>query len=136
MQKSKLYINLRHTQVLDRGILVTDVNICTDDHQGCKTAEWIHEILIFLHQICSQSMACGFITQNVKNQSLTQVSQLYVHISFCLKVIRSWLNLCTGGHGHVICMPDHDISGITYKCYLSAPVYYLVFLSLKLCKTF
>ncbi len=42
--------------------------------------------------------------QNVNNQNLTQVSQLYVHVSFCLTVIRSWLNLPTGGHGHLICM--------------------------------
>ncbi len=27
-----------------------------------------------------------------------------VYVSFCLKVIRPWLNLLTGGHGHVICM--------------------------------
>ncbi len=44
--------------------------------------------------------------QNVNNQNLTQVSQLYVHVSFCLKVIRSWHNLPTGGHSHVICMLD------------------------------
>ncbi len=44
--------------------------------------------------------------QNVNNQNLTQVSQLYVHVSFCLKVIRLWHNLPTGGHGHVICMLD------------------------------
>ncbi len=30
--------------------------------------------------------------------------KLYVHVIFCLKVIRSWLNLPTVGHGHVICM--------------------------------
>ncbi len=44
--------------------------------------------------------------QNVNNQNLTQVSQLYIHVSFCLKVIRSWHNLPTCGHGHVICMLD------------------------------
>ncbi len=44
--------------------------------------------------------------QNVNNQNLTQVSQLYVHVSFCLKVNRSWQNLPTGGHGQVICMLD------------------------------
>ncbi len=42
--------------------------------------------------------------QNVNNQSLPQVSQFYVYVSFCLRVIRSSLNLPTGGHGHVICM--------------------------------
>ncbi len=40
----------------------------------------------------------------VNNQNLIQVSQLYVHISVCFKVIRSRLNLPTGDHGHVICM--------------------------------
>ncbi len=38
----------------------------------------------------------------------SKVSQLYVHISFCLKVIRSSLNLPTGGHGHMICMGEGD----------------------------
>ncbi len=47
--------------------------------------------------------------QNVNNQSLTQVSRLYVHVSFCLEIIRSWLNLPTGGYGHVICMCDLDM---------------------------
>ncbi len=28
------------------------------------------------------------------------------HVSFCLKTIRPWHNLSTGGHGHVICMLD------------------------------
>ncbi len=44
------------------------------------------------------------IDQNGNNQAHTQISQLYVHVSVCLKVIRSWLNLPTGGHGHVICI--------------------------------
>ncbi len=30
-----------------------------------------------------------YTEQNVNNQTLTQVSQIYVHIFFCLKVIRS-----------------------------------------------
>ncbi len=42
--------------------------------------------------------------QNVKNQSITQVSQLYFHVSFCLKVNQVMTNLSTCGHGHVICM--------------------------------
>ncbi len=29
-----------------------------------------------------------------------------MHIPFCFKVIRSWLNLPTGCHGHVMCMGD------------------------------
>ncbi len=36
--------------------------------------------------------------QNISNQTLTQVSQLYAHVFFCLKVIRSLLNLPTGGY--------------------------------------
>ncbi len=52
---------------------------------------------IFLHQVCLQSMPCGLIEmcteQNINNQRLTQVSQRYVNVYFCLKVIRSWLNL-------------------------------------------
>ncbi len=42
---------------------------------------------------------------NVNNRSIIQVSQFYVHVSFCLKVIESCLNRPSGGHGHVICMP-------------------------------
>ncbi len=48
--------------------------------------------------------------QNVNNQSLKQVSQLYVHVSFCLKVIKSRINLFTDGNGHVICMGVLEIS--------------------------
>ncbi len=39
--------------------------------------------------------------QNVS--TFTQVWKLYVHVFFCLKVIRSWLKLPIGGVGHVIC---------------------------------
>ncbi len=39
---------------------------------------------------------------NANNQSLTQVSQLYGNVFFYFEVISSWLNLPTGGHGHVI----------------------------------
>ncbi len=66
--------------------------------------------------------------QNVNNQILTQVSQLYVHVSFCLKVNRSWHNLPTGGHGHVICMLDTLSSGaiqaniLVHVCYVTWPV--------------
>ncbi len=44
------------------------------------------------------------VLSKMKTINLSQVSQLYVHHSICLKVIRSWLNLPTGGHGHAICM--------------------------------
>ncbi len=46
-------------------------------------------------------------------QILTQVSQLFIHDFFCLKVIRSWLNMPTGGHDHLICMCVHAIALIT-----------------------
>ncbi len=57
---------------------------------------------------CHVDLKCT--KQNVNNRNLTQVSQLYVHVSFGLKVIRTWLNLPTGGHGHVICMGDHNFA--------------------------
>ncbi len=47
-------------------------------------------------------MPCGLIEMyyaNVNNQTLTQVSLLYVHVPFCLI-------LPTGSHGHVFCMGD------------------------------
>ncbi len=47
-----------------------------------------------------------FLLLNVNNQSLTQVLQLYFHVSVCLEAIRPWHNLSTGGHGHVIRMLD------------------------------
>ncbi len=43
------------------------------------------------------------------NQNLTQVSQLYVHISYWLEIIRSWLHMSTAGYGHVVCM---DVLGL------------------------
>ncbi len=33
--------------------------------------------------------------------------QLYFQVCFCLKVIRQWHNLFTGGHGHVIRMLEY-----------------------------
>ncbi len=46
-----------------------------------------------LHQVCLQSMPFGLIEMYWAKykQSLTQVSQLYVYVSYCLEVIRSWL---------------------------------------------
>ncbi len=38
--------------------------------------------------------------------AIVMLTHWHVHIFFCLKVIRPWLNLLTGGHGHVICMGD------------------------------
>ncbi len=51
----------------------------------------------------SKYMVKGF-KQLTLSYPCEKVSQLYVHVSFCLKVIRSWHNLPTGGHGHVIYM--------------------------------
>ncbi len=67
---------------------------------SCDKSSLIHRSV---HSQCHVvSLKCT--EQNVNNQTLTQVSQLYIHVFFCLKVIRSWLNINTGGHGHVICM--------------------------------
>ncbi len=80
----------------------------------CRT--YISRLSINWLYLCNKSSYIRFVysqyhvdwlkctEQNVNNQNLKQVSQLYVHVSFCLKVIRSWHNLPTGGHGHVICM--------------------------------
>lgn len=43
--------------------------------------------------------------QTVNNQRFTQVSQLYIYVSFYLKLIRSRLIIWTGGNDYVICMP-------------------------------
>ncbi len=65
----------------------------------CNNSSYVRFVYSQYHVHC---LKCT--EQNVNNQNLTQVSQLYVHVSFCLKVIRSWHNLPIGGHGHVICM--------------------------------
>ncbi len=49
-------------------------------------------------------MICGLIGMYWVKCKQTQVQQRYVHILFCLTVIRPWQKLATGGHGHVICM--------------------------------
>ncbi len=64
---------------------------------------WYQEDIISAYSQCHvDSSACT--EYNVNNQTLTQVQQFYVHIFFCLMVIRPWLNRPTHGHGHVICM--------------------------------
>ncbi len=52
------------------------------------------------------------ITVNVDSLKCAEqnISQLYIHVSFCFKVIRLWLNLPTGGHSHVICMVKYAIT--------------------------
>ncbi len=58
-----------------------------------KPAKQLDEFmgLIFLHQVCLQCHAdlLKCTEQNVKDHSLIKVSQFYVHISFCRKIIRS-----------------------------------------------
>ncbi len=91
----------------DQVMFFLDIHI--NNTQGFQSADSSHVINLCLHQLCLQSIPCGLIKcteQNVNNKSLTQVSQLYVHVSFCLKAIRPWNNLSTGGHRHVICMLD------------------------------
>ncbi len=76
------------------GLVWQETRLCS-----CDKSSYIRSVYSQYHV---DLLKC--IEQNVNNQSLTQVSQLYVHVSFCLKVIKSWLNLPTGGHGHMICM--------------------------------
>ncbi len=75
----------------------------------------------------SQVVLLKCTEQNVNNQTLTQVLQLYVHVFFCFKVIRSWINMPTGGHGHVICMCVYAAL-FTYRCILFSNLGQCIFL--------
>ncbi len=66
---------------------------------SCDKSSYIRSVDNKCHM---DSLKC--IEKIVNNQILTQVLQLYVRVSFCIKVIRSSLNIITGGHGHVIYM--------------------------------
>ncbi len=74
--------------------------------QACKQLNefmW----LILLHQVCLQSMPCWLIKMywaSCKQSNSYTISQLYIQVSYCLKLTRLWLNLPIVGHGHVICM--------------------------------
>ncbi len=76
--------------------------------QRRDSISWLHSCdkSSYIRSVCSQCHVDSLAgtEQKVNNQTLTQVSQLYVHVSFSLKVISSWLNLPTSGHRHVICM--------------------------------
>ncbi len=62
-------------------------------------------IITILHQDDIRSVYMQITCLKCKqSNSHTQVSQLYVHIFFCVMVIRPWLNLPNGDHGHVIFM--------------------------------
>ncbi len=93
-------IGFRHTCIW-KAVLVTWSKALIRWLYSYDTSSYIRSVYSQCHV---DSLKCT--EQNVNNQTLTQVSQLYVHISFCLKVIRSWLNLPAGGHAHVICMGD------------------------------
>ncbi len=62
-----------------------------------QSADFIHAINLFISGEDTRSVYSQYhvkcTEQNVNNQTQTQVLQLYVHISFCLKVIRPCLNL-------------------------------------------
>ncbi len=50
--------------------------------------------------------------QNVNNQNLTEISQISVYICACIHIMTGkqvMINLTTGGHGHVICMPVYNV---------------------------
>ncbi len=55
--------------------------------QGFQSADSIHMINSLTPGLFSVNTMCT--EQNVNNQSLTQVSQFYFHVVFCLKVIGS-----------------------------------------------
>ncbi len=50
---------------------------------------------ILLHQVCVHSMHMDILK--------CADTQHYVHVSFCLQMFRSWLNLSIGVHCHVLC---------------------------------
>ncbi len=77
--------------------------------KGFNQLTSIHAInLFYIRSVYSQYHVDLFkcIEQNVNNQSLTTLCSCF-HF-FCLKVIRSWINRHTGGHGHVICMCGYN----------------------------
>ncbi len=65
---------------------------------SCDKSSYIRSVYSQCHV---DSLKC--IEQNVNDRSLRT---LYLCVFFGLKVIRSWLNMPSGGHGHVICMCD------------------------------
>ncbi len=101
--------------VLIRKTLVIMSDIIKSLSQGIQSVNSILAINLLKSGLFTFNTMCTYVhllkctKQNVNNKNLTQISQLYVYVSFCLKVIRSWLNLPTGGHGHVICM------GVSWK---------------------
>ncbi len=77
--------------------------------QGFQSADSIHAINLLASGLFTVNNDVDWLKcteQHVNNQSLTQVLQLYIQVSFNLKVIRLWYNMSTAGHGHVICMLD------------------------------
>ncbi len=89
---------------IEQGIQIRWLNSCNKSSSSRSVYSQCHVVLLK----CTE--------QNVNNQTLTRISQLYVHIFFCLKVVRSWLNMPTGGHGHVICMCVEEVHQIS-RCY-------------------
>ncbi len=66
-------------------------------------------------------MSCGLIGMywaKCKQSNFHKVSQLYIYVCFCLKVIMPWPSLPTGGHSHVIFMGD--LGGVlSHLCYIN-----------------
>ncbi len=76
--------------------------------QTCKIVPCIHAINHLtsgLFTVNAMLIHWNILVQNVNNQSFKHVLQLYVDVSLCLNVIRSWLHLLNGGHGFVFCIP-------------------------------
>ncbi len=88
------------------------IYICTHSLLSRNSIRWFYSwdkssYIRSVHSQCHVALL-KCTEQNVNNQTLTQVSQLYVHHFLCLRVIMSWLNMFTGGHSHVICMCDYE----------------------------
>ncbi len=113
-----------HTQGIQLGVSIFAINLFPSGLflvGTCRDIGWrllglqqtwpCPPVGIFSHDLWSYYSQCHVVLlkctyQNVNNQTHTQVSQLHVHVFFCLKVIRSWLNIPTGGHGHGFCRPS------------------------------
>ncbi len=86
--------------------------------QGTQSGGTINAINL-LTDIRSVNSLCKVVLLNCTEQNIN--NQTYVHISFCLMVIRPWLNMPTSGHGHVIWMGVVDM--IFPKCHVSVYKY-------------
>ncbi len=96
------YYTLYSHDILQNTHLVYEIRFSRDSIKwlySCNQSSYIRPVYSQCHVLL---LKCT--EQNVNNQTLTQVSQLYVLVLICLKVLGPCLNMLTGGHGHMICM--------------------------------